>query len=289
VATIEKRSGARGISYRVRVRVNGQERTGTFARRTDAREWAHDTESALKRGRHIPTSSERRRTIADAIDRYINAVPLKARNRSSRNTIQQLKWWRTRIGELPMSNCTTAVLAEVRDELASQQLHSTGSHRSPASVNRYLAALSHCLTVASKEWQWIERNPMRNVARLEEPRGRVRFLDSSERLALLAACDRSPDPDLRTVVLLALSTGARKGEILSLEWASVDVEHQRIVLQDSKNGDRRVLTLAGPALKAMEARAAARRTDTPLVFPGRIPARPKSIEKVWSYPDKVNT
>lgn len=290
MATIEKRTGARGTKYRVRVRIDGQQRTATFTRRTDAREWARETETALSRGRHVPTTTERRKTLGDAIDRYIKAIPLKARNRSSANTVQQLGWWKDRAGNTPLPQVTPALLTELRDELARQEID-TGQTRSPASVNRYLAALSHCLTTAAREWQWIERNPMRNVSRLEEPKGRVRFLSDDERTALLEACRNSPDPDLYLIVLLALSTGARKGELLGLTWADVDVQRQRITLEDTKNRDRRVLPLAGPALEAVKARSrTGRRLDTPLVFPGRVRARkdgtrpepgPKSIEKVW--------
>ena len=54
---------------------------------------------------------------------------------------------------------------------------------SPATVNRYLAAISHAFTVAVREWQWMDSNPMSRVAKGKEARGRVRYLEDNERVA----------------------------------------------------------------------------------------------------------
>ena len=59
---------------------------------------------------------------------------------------------------------------------------------------------------------------MRRVSKPQEPRGRVRFLSDGERGHLLDVCKATRSPYLYHIVLLALSTGARKGEILGLRW-----------------------------------------------------------------------
>ncbi|MFZ0257259.1 MAG: hypothetical protein WAN46_16785 [Gammaproteobacteria bacterium] len=52
MATIQKRVGRDGdITYRVRVRVQGQYRAASFHRKTDAKDWANRIESDIKRGR----------------------------------------------------------------------------------------------------------------------------------------------------------------------------------------------------------------------------------------------
>lgn len=124
--------------------------------------------------------------------------------------------------------------------------------RTPATVNRYFAALSHVFTVAIKEWQWIEENPLLKITKPKEPRGRIRFLSDEERQGLLEICKTSENKILYMVVVLALSTGARRMELLGLHWKDVDLQRGVIILHETKNGERRVLTLSGHALKLMK-------------------------------------
>jgi integrase len=123
--------------------------------------------------------------------------------------------------------------------------------RSGATINRYLATLSHLFTVAQREWRLVDRNPVREISKKKEARGRIRFLSDSERDTLLAACSKSDWPALHTLVLLAISTGARRGELVNLKWSDVDLKSARAVVYDTKNGDPRVLPLVGKALTAV--------------------------------------
>jgi len=155
---------------------------------------------------------------------------------------------------------TPAVLAEYREKLAQGE----GNPRSSATQVRYLAALSHAFTVAVREWQWCEDNPVRKVSKPREPRGRVRFLSDAERQRLLDACQTSRNPYLYTVVVLALATGARRGELLSLRWSDVDLKRGTLTFDQTKNGERRAVPLTGQALALMGQHAKVRRLDTQL-------------------------
>jgi integrase len=114
-----------------------------------------------------------------------------------------------------------------------------------------LATLSHLFTVAAKEWRLTDRNPVRDIAKKKESRGRVRFLSDEERHRLLDACAKSQWLPLKTLVLLAISTGARRSELINLKWADVDLKASRATVHDTKNGDPRVLPLVGKALEAL--------------------------------------
>ena len=262
MATIEKRQDAKGITtYRVKVRIKGfPAQSATFDRLSKAKEWAKSTEAAIKEGRHFKTVEAKRHTLADLIDRYIRSVLPQKSASSKTHQEQQLAWWKEQLGSYLLADITPALIAEYRDKLQETPYRKTDSpdaqtlERSPATVVRYLAALSHAFTVAMKEWGWIEENPVVKVTKPKESRGRVRFLSDDERGRLLDACRESRSPDLYLAVVLALSTGARQQEILGLKWKDVDLERKVAVLHETKNGERRVLPLAGVALEMLKER-----------------------------------
>ena len=105
---------------------------------------------------------------------------------------------------------------------------------SPSTVNRELATLKTLLTKAVC-WGRVHENVCKHVKFLKEPKGRLRFLESEGIIKLLSNCDNR----LRPIVVLALNTGMRKGEILNLKWHDVDFRQNIITLLDTKNGEIR--------------------------------------------------
>ena len=194
MANIEKRNSSNGATnYRVKIRLKGfPVQSATFERITDARKWAQQTEAAIREGRHFKTTEGKRHTLAELIDRYIrNVLPHKPR--SAYDQTRQLKWWSTEIGSHALSDVTPSLIAQYRDKLAGGITHH-GKPRSPATVNRYMAALSIVFTTAVKEWGWVDDTPMRKVSKGKESRGRVRFLSDDERPRLLKTCKASSNP-----------------------------------------------------------------------------------------------
>jgi integrase len=285
MASIQKRTTQSGkVSYRVEIRLKGYPaQRATFERLTDARKWSKQTESAIMEGRHFKTTEAKRHTLAELIDRYIQDVLPARKDYPDRKT--QLTWWKEQLGNYALADVTPPLLAEYRDKLTSEPVTRKGQinpgKRSSSTVVRYLAALSHAFTIGVKEWQWVESNPLQKVTKPKEPRGRVRFLSDLERERLLTACRESSNPDLYPAVVLALSTGARKTEIMGLRWPQVDLSRGVITLEETKNGERRVLPLAGAALEIMRERKKARHIATDLVFPGQNIHKPIDLRTPW--------
>ena len=280
MATIEKRSALDGkISYRVKVRLKGRpSQSATFERLTDAKRWAQHTESAIREGRYFKTIEAKKHTLAEMVNRYVRDVlPHKSESEHFiANQEQQLDWWKEELGSYLLFDVSPALIVEKRDLLRNR------GERAPATVNRYLAVLSHVYTIAVREWGWVEDNPLRKVSRLKEPRGRVRFLDDGEREALLAVCEKSELKYLSLIVILALSTGARKMEILRLRWKDVDLKRQTITLHETKNRERRVLPLQARALQMMKEHDKIRTMGTELVFAReKLPRTPILFEPYW--------
>ena len=292
MANINKRiAGDGGVRYQARVRLKGfPEQAATFERMTDAKRWVQDTEAAIRDGRHFKTSEAKRHTLGELVDRYVRDV-MPTKPKSAKDQTRQLRWWKSRIGAYTLADVTPSLLAECRDKLASGMLddgsmtreikHPSGKAkalpvepRSPSTVLRYLAAISHSYTVAMKEWGWVDSNPVMKVTKPKQPQGRVRFLSDDEREALLRECKAGNHPDLYLAVVLALSTGARQMEVMSLRWDQVDLNRKVITLYETKNGEIRALPLVHHAFELMKERAKVRRIDTNLVFPGANAAKP---------------
>jgi integrase len=279
IQTRKTRSGK--TKFRVQVRLKGRPpQYATFERKTDAKKWVQDVESAIREGRYFKTTEAKRHTLGDLIDRYIRDVlPTKGTQKSNQKS--QLIWWKEQIGDYTLADVTPALLGECRDLLLNSSTHYKVK-RSPATTNRYLAALAHALSVAVQEWGWLDDSPMRKIRKPTEPRGRVRFLSDDERERLLKACEESDSPYLYTVVVLALSTGARKSEIMNLKWKDVDLNRNRITLEETKNHERRILPLAGHALQLVKDMASVRRIDTHLLFSSSAPDRPADVRYHWN-------
>lgn len=277
MATIQKRLTSLGaVRYRAQIRIKGKPAvSATFRRRSDATRWVLQTEAEVVSGRYLSESETSDYTFSDALNRYhASILPLKSAGQRQRQETQ-LAWWRAWIGNQRLDLITPAQIAAGRDELLKS--------RSAGTCARYLAALSHLLTIAHTEWEWIDANPVRRVRRPTEPRGRVRYLSDHERVALLSACERSPHPFLASITVLALSTGMRLGEIRTLEWGDVDFAKKRVILRHTKNGEDRAVPLPPRALEALLTHKRQIQTVDGLIFPSsRNPQVPACIRKAWN-------
>ena len=106
---------------------------------------------------------------------------------------------------------------------------------SPASVNRFLTILKSIFNKAIDWGKYHGVNPVTKVNRFKENNERVRFLEKNEIVELLSVCRGN----LKAIIMVALNTGMRKGEILSLKWRDCDFKRDVIYLRDTKNGEAR--------------------------------------------------
>ena len=274
------------MSFHVQIRLRGHApQTATFERKTDARRWVQETETAIRSGRFFASREAARHTLGELVNRYCEEE-LPKKPRTAKFQKRQLIWWKNELGSMRLSDISPSVIVERREKLRKAGL--SGRRCSPSTVNRYLSALSHAFTIAWKEWEWIEDSPMKRVSKFKEPRGRVRFLSDDERKRLLKAC-QDTDWRLYIVVVLALSTGMRRGEIMNLSWTDVDLDAGKITLQDTKNGERRGVPLTGLAEELLFAFAhkGDRPQDTELLFPGHRravrgkPRQPVDLRQPW--------
>ncbi len=133
-------------------------------------------------------------------------------------------------GNLPLRRFTTAIVEQLQTDLINRGLKNS-------SCNKVLNILKHMFSKAV-DWDMVESEVLKHVRKvklLRDDSRRLRYLSKDECQALINACD----PHLRPIVITALNTGMRKGEILSLRWDNADLKHGFILLDVTKNGERR--------------------------------------------------
>ncbi len=135
------------------------------------------------------------------------------------------------------------------------------------SVNREVNVLSPIFTLAIRR-DLIDKNPCSRSRRFPESKGRVRYLTAAEASTLLDLARRSSSKDLYLVILLALETGMRRGEIFNLRWDDLDYAREQIWIRESKNGDARHAPMRPRSKEALLRRP--RRIDSEYIFPGRV-------------------
>ena len=263
MANILKRVGQNGrVSYKVQIRLKGISRTETFATLADAKKWASIEEGLIQSSRS-PLSSYRDYKVGEIVNRYVREVLPKQKSRNTRGP--QLEWWKSRIGHLKISEVRPSILTELRNEISQSLANGT--------VNRYMSALSACFSTAMKDWDLIESNPFSRIRWLKEPRGRERFLSTEEIARLLTVCRQSKSKHLFLFVSMALSTGCRKNEILSLTWSDVDFARNTINVRATKTEDTRMIPLCEPVISLLKEQKASSTTQD--IFPHRF------IHKGW--------
>jgi hypothetical protein len=97
--TIESRIAPDGaVTYRAKVRIKGARQvSASFSRKTEAAKWGHATEVAIREDRYFKSTASKRRTFANAVDRYVSEV-LPRKPRTAKFQARQLAWWGTELG-----------------------------------------------------------------------------------------------------------------------------------------------------------------------------------------------
>ena len=209
----------------------------TFPSKRAAERWARDTEEQLRGGSESVTL-----TLEDAIDAYLAT---DAGERLSGYETEVLMWWSQRIGTKRLSELKRADFYAARDDMRAVG----GGALRPGTKNRRVSLVAAVLTHAMR-LDWITYNPAR-IPRLYEDNLVERPVTREELQALLASCRASPEPHLYPMVMVAICSGARAGELKRLVWRDVDLEVGVAGLLKTKSKRRRPIPIRGPALEEL--------------------------------------
>ena len=204
-------------------------------------------------GRFFEKPEEQHRTLKELMDRY--ATEHAARRANHRRELTSIKNLKTFFGNPTLDQITPKRIVAYKN-----QRYTDGVK--PATINRELATLQKAFTLARREWEWCNDNPVSRVSMERENNTRVRWLTMEEERRLLAGAT----PWLQELVVFAIYTGMRMGEILALTWAGVDLFRRTVTVFRSKNGERRTIPINTTVLNLLKSKCAARPGTIDIVF-----------------------
>ncbi len=262
MATLQRR----GTRWRAQVRRQGlPPLSKTFEKHEDAKRWAQNVEGRLAVGEVLDLSEARRTTLGEALERYLAEVtPLKKGAKQERVRIQA--WLRDPLAGRPLASIRSMDIAAWRNDR-------NAAGRAPTTVRNALTIISQVYQVAGTEWglQGLQ-NPVRGVRMPRSRPARDRRLELGEEERILGGCDAAGQPLLRPIVIWAIETAMRQGEILALEARSL--RGNVAYLRDTKTTRARSVPLSTRALRVLEGLA------VPLRGP-LFPITQDSLEYFW--------
>ena len=202
------------------------------------------------------------KTFREMMDRYMaeHSIPNKKSWQRDRDSLTHLN---PIFGELTLPEITSPRISEYK-------YHRRLEGAAPATINKELALMKHAFTLAIKEWEWTRENPVKNVRMEKEPPPRDRWLAYEEEDCLLSVCPAW----LKGIIIFAIETGARRGEILSLTWNEVNLPSELVTILGRKTAVNRSIPLTQRVIEVLKTR-------------GRRRSKVRSIyeDLVFTYPE----
>ncbi len=247
MATIRKRGE---FQWEAQVRRKGYPpQSKTFNTRSDADLWAATTESEMGRGVFIDRSDAERNTVAEIIDRFTTEFAphhYKMRVDKKEAWRYQCEHLKNILGKFSLAALDQKLVAQYRDN----RLGAVGD----STVRKELFMLSKILKFAEIECAITlpRGNPVEKIRKPSESKSRDRRLNDEEWSNLAMECQKSRNTYLWPAVQLAVETGMRQGELLSLSWKMIDKKRSIAFLKDTKNGEARTVPLSPTALTVLD-------------------------------------
>ncbi|WP_027155330.1 site-specific integrase [Mesorhizobium sp. WSM2561] len=264
MATLRKRNG----KWQVQVRRHGfPVQSRSFVSKADANEWARAIERQHDRQELGPDRKTLKTiTLADLVTRYRDEVVPKKKG-SAVETILLNRFLRYPICQKTLYDLSTADFAAYRDQRLTEPKYRSDKPVTPKSLKRELSPLSHMFRHALVEWEIPLRNPLDGLKLRVVDNKRERRLHSGELERLLEATTKGRNKFVAPIILFALETAMRRGEMLSIQFRLVDFERHSLVIPESKSGYSRVIPLTARAVAILGAIRQADAKPNDLAFP----------------------
>ena len=210
----------------------------------------------------------RYKTFREVCNEYL----LRWNKKDYQGQMQRIDYWCKVFGDRIMTDIDIFDLREHIDAMVDEGQRAT-------TINRKKAVLSSVYKFALSRG-YVDVNIVRNVVIDDDSKCRDRVLSDDERQRLIKACQESHWEKLYLIVLMAMTTGARKGELMKLRWCDVSFKDSTGYIGDSKNSTSRELHFAPVVMTELKR---FQEVGTGLIFPSdEKPSQPMDFRKAWS-------
>jgi integrase len=262
MATIRKRAN----TWQVQIRRKGLPAlTRSFKSKSDAVVWVRHQEHALDLGdlpRNISTAKHI--TLGSLLERYSKQVSAKKRGAIPEQARIGVML-RHKLAKVSLAHLSPALIAAYRDERLALV--------SGDAVRRELGIIRHCLEVARNEWDApLRANAVKLISLPPPGEARERRLQEGEAERLFQAIPKR-NTYLRPMLILALESAMRRGEILALQWADIDLSSRLLRIRHSKTSKPRTIALSPTAIAALSSHI---NTSTQV-----FPVSPNAVRLAW--------
>ncbi|MEP2943134.1 MAG: site-specific integrase [Hyphomicrobiales bacterium] len=242
MATIRKR----GNRYHVQIRLAGfPSTTKSFITNKDAQLWARQMEVRHDQNELLPNRNCLKQIeLSELVIRYLDeVVPNKRCGQTDMITLNS--FLKHPITHKALSEITKADFAKYRDKRLLDIKAST--------LKRELTPLRHMFEIARDEWNIpLKENPLDKLKLKAPDNKRDRRLQAGEYDRLLTAARTRQNPWIEKVIVFAVETAMRRGEILALEWSEVNLKRRSVTILEAKNGHSRTIPLTPKAYALMQ-------------------------------------
>lgn len=185
-------------------------------------------------------------TTTQALEKYRSSVSiLKKGYAQEKYRIVQIA--RSFLGSLNVRDVTSVHIATYRDQRLASLNQRTQKPLSPSTVRLEMSLLSHMFEIGRIEWGVCDANPVSNVRKPKIPPGRDRILTAREERLIMRYAHAHSNMDLYSIIVLAIETAMRQGEILKLQWEHINLKTGIAHLPETKNGSKRDVPLSRKA------------------------------------------
>ena len=271
MASIQKRNG----SYRARIKHAGKVvQSKTFGSRLEAVQWAKQTEAQLRLGLYVEPGTLQKPShevlFEQAATHYMKTHSIH--KKIVRSETYRLKVLIKRWGLLRVEQVDKLAVLTLRDDLLKLG-------RSGETINHYFNTISKLFQMLEGDWDLPIPNPIKGIKRMPAQQGRTKRVNVKMEEQLLVSCQELSMPLLSYIIQFAIQTGMRRGELMGLQWADIDLPNRRAYLHTTKNGEPRQVPLTMHAVGILEALP----RDESAVFPISLNVLRNQFERVRDY------